>query len=153
MFEQLVRPYQSPGAVVSRGVVSKHTKKARGRSRIVWGDVGTLPVAEREDIPTDPSGYSFKLETCDDTYKEHKRETDSVRVENPNDSSQYVIVDRVKLISFAHQTDSKVLSSFSTETTAFADTSIPDDSVWGTVKASDRCKATYKLSNDGSSAP
>lgn len=153
MFEQLVRPYQSPGAIVSRGVVSKHTKKSRSKARVVWGDVGTLPVADREDVATDPSGYSFKLETCDDNYKEAKRQTNSVRVENPNDSSQYVIVDRIELISFAHQTDSKILSAFSTETTAFADISIPDDPVWGDIKASDRCKATYKLSNDGSTAP
>lgn len=147
MLEQAVRPFQDAGNIASRQIVSKQIKKSRQRSRVVWGGIGTLPVADMEDTGTDPAGYSFKLEQCSDTYKEHKRETEQVRVSNPNDSSQYVDIDRIKLISFAHSTDAKLLSAFSTETTAFADTAIADDAVFGTVSKNDKCKATYTLLN------
>jgi len=145
MLEQIVRPFQQSGAIASRGVVSTRARLQREKARLVWGSAGNMPTADKEEDGTDPSGYNFKLEACDDTYKEKSRDTEKIRVENPDDNSQYVMVDRIKLISFAHQSDSKILSSFSTETTAFADSTISDSPAYGTVGKNDKCKATYSL--------
>lgn len=147
MLEQVVRPYQTSDTIVSRPIVAKLRKKARTRPRVIWGAVGTLPAVDKEDDGTDPQLYSFKLESCNDTYKESKREVTPIRITSANNSDNYVDFNRIKLISFAHQTDSKILGSFSSETTAFADTAISDSSTFGTVKAGDKCKATYNLTS------
>jgi hypothetical protein len=87
MFEYLVRPYQSPrsqGSVVIPSTPSAPTEKAV----LTWGASATLPVQAK--------GISFNTACCKEKSDEQSRETDIIRIENPNDSSQYMVVERAK---------------------------------------------------------
>lgn len=118
MLEQVVRPFQTPGAIVSRQVSSKRIKKQREIARLLWGDTGSLPQPHK--VPDDTSGgYNFKLkDDCADTYSEGKRNTSKIRVENPDDSSQYVMVERIDSMSFQKKPTNKSTAT-GTETTDF----------------------------------
>jgi len=56
--------------------------------KICWGTVGQMPTAQ--PMPT----VDFNVN------RETRRTTEPVRIENPDDSSQYVIADRIKEIQF-----------------------------------------------------
>lgn len=86
MLEQLVRPFQrrdlSPR---TRIVVSTGT----GTEPIVieFGEAGSLPTGKQDT-------FEIKLEKEKEQYKETHRTTRKVRIENPDDPDQYVMVER-----------------------------------------------------------
>jgi hypothetical protein len=87
MFEYLVRPYQSPrsqGSVVIPSTPSAPTEKAV----LTWGASATLPITAK--------GISFNTACCKEQSDEQSRLTDIIRIENPDDSSQYIVVARAK---------------------------------------------------------
>lgn len=154
--EQIVRPFEQTGAVASREVISVRTKQQRERARLIWGNAGTLPTAVKETTGS-PDGVNLKVEACDDTYKEtagrkygvtirvHQKNADGT--DNPDN---YVDWQPIQLMSFKHQAGTKILSAFSSETTAFADFDTGTD--FSVAKKSDQCKASYTL-NAPSSTP
>jgi hypothetical protein len=86
MFEYLVRPYQSPRSQGS--VIIPSTPSAPGEKAVLtWGTSATMPVAK---------GISFNTVCCKESSDEQSRETEPVRIENPDDSSQYIMVARSK---------------------------------------------------------
>jgi hypothetical protein len=87
MFEYLVRPYQSPrsqGSVVIPSTPSAPTEKAV----LTWGASATVPIQAK--------GINFNTACCKEESDEQSRETENVRIENPDDSSQYIMVARSK---------------------------------------------------------
>jgi hypothetical protein len=87
MLEYLVRPYQSPrsqGSVVIPSTPSAPTEKAV----LTWGASATLPIQAK--------GFSINTACCKEKSDEQSRETDIIRIENPDDSSQYMVVARAK---------------------------------------------------------
>jgi hypothetical protein len=86
MFEYLVRPYQSPRSQGS--VIIASTPSAPGEKAVLtWGASAQLPAAK---------GISFNTACCKEQSDEQSRETDIIRIENPDDSSQYMVVARAK---------------------------------------------------------
>ena len=51
--------------------------------------------------------------TADEIWTEYSRTTETVRVENPDDATQYVDVDRIVTVTFAKPDGTTVLLSFS----------------------------------------
>lgn len=64
--------------------------------KICWGSAGAMPSAE----PMPTFGFTVK-----EHWKETSRESDVVRVENPDDPTQYVMEDRPKSLKFDKTTD------------------------------------------------
>lgn len=84
MIEGIVRPFQSP-QVTQSGLIPVPSVGPVTPASLRWGAVGNLS----------SSGVSFKA--CQQQkYSEVSRQTDTVRVTNPQDSSQYVDVQRTK---------------------------------------------------------
>lgn len=100
--EQIVRPFQSPTPLNTRRVIPSSTKEAPQTATIIWGKPGTMPVAVESaaDQPVPMPGVNVKTKKVTDRNVEKSRETETIRIENPNDPSQYVIVERVKKITF-----------------------------------------------------
>lgn len=146
MLEQAIRPWVPTGALRQNNIVADQTKVNRGRARVVWGAVGTIPTPDVETDPVDPSTYKFKLEECNDGYKESKRKTKTIKVTNPDDAEQFVMIDQIQLIAFEHTTDAKLVGSFSTETTAFADFTLNTETTGTSKPKVEQCVATYTLS-------
>lgn len=86
MIEGIVRPFQSP-QVTQSGPIPIPSVGPTQPASLKWGAVGKLP----HPVTT----YSWKISSKDsETVTELSRSTDTVRVYNPQDSSQYADVQR-----------------------------------------------------------
>lgn len=149
MLEQLVRPFQSPFAVAQRRitVISVETSSLPD-ARLTWGTVGTLPAGAIEDDDKNLLVDGFKLETCDNTLAETSRRTKQIRVENPDDPSQFVIIQVPTSVSFTNGERKSIVGAIASETTAFSDISIKGSTTgWDTVTRRNDCRTEMDLNN------
>lgn len=97
--ESLVRPYQAPAPVSTKRITPVRTdvpdETAGGR----WGKAGNLPVPVEVPPGEDPLLINFEVKKKKE-HNEVSRETEKVRVENPDDPNQYVITERIKKITY-----------------------------------------------------
>jgi len=103
--EQIVRPFQSALAIGTRRVIVVPLDPPDDEASISWGVAGELPEAIATENPVtdgDPEagGIGYQIKSCNDTLQEKARNTEDVRVENPDDPDQYVIIARVKSMTF-----------------------------------------------------
>lgn len=145
MLEQLVRPFQTPISIATIRVVAKDLSTPKSDAIIQWGQAGTLP-SPTEETKTPTGGISWKVDECSANLNEHSRKTDNVRVENPDDPSQYVVVQRINSISFDKK-GSKIVGAIRTETTVFAADDPFAGTPFGDVPKADNCQDTYNLNN------
>lgn len=97
--ETLVRPFTTPNPLGTRRITTVRTKVPTETSGGTWGVAGNLPVAV--EVPPGEDPLSIGIATQKKTnHIEISRETEKVRVENPEDPNQYVIVERIKNIGF-----------------------------------------------------
>jgi hypothetical protein len=89
MLEGIVRPFQTPQVTLSGQIPIPSVGPVRPAS-LRWGAVGQLP----------PYTISWSLNA--ETYSETSRTTDVVRIYDPNDSTQYVDVQRTKNLVMKH---------------------------------------------------
>src|SRR5205814_10253990 len=96
--EQIIRPFQllDPTATIRVPVVRDQV--AVQPAHLSWGAAGKLPTAVQQD-PTF-NGTNFRVEECDTHLAENSRDTEDMRVEDPNNSNNYVIVQRIRRIDF-----------------------------------------------------
>lgn len=142
MFEELVRPAAAPGSLATRLLPSNNVQVQVTRARLIWGTAGTLPG------PTVESGGGFKVEECDTGFTETKRTTSNLRVENPDDPTQYVIIQRIESVAFDGKPRKKIVGSIVSETTAFAEFDPFAGSPFGDVpQGQDGCQSTYTFHN------
>lgn len=94
--EPVVRPFQSPGIINDKKVrVTRVLKVTTERAIITWGSAGDAPETKQVGIKVTVKGVDVQK-----PYSEKSRKTTDIRVENPNDSSQYVMVRRIDEIKF-----------------------------------------------------
>jgi hypothetical protein len=139
--ERLVRPYQKPTALAFGRVISRTVAPSADTATILWGDVGTLPTPTQEDVPDDSVG--FTVEVCDTDYTETSRIVQPVKVKNPDDDSQFVIVDRIQSMSFRSQEKAKLAGAIRSETTTFGDTGFGGS--LESVPLTQNCKSSFNL--------
>jgi len=97
--EKIVRPYMPP-PVFSGTPIAPSQPKQPSEAKLVI--TGTLP----GDYITMESGFAGgKTETKqdDNDKKANKKEKEKVRVENPDDPDQYVVVERIKKLTMTDQ--------------------------------------------------
>ncbi len=143
--EQLVRPFVAVPTIATRRIVAKNKAVTKGTAIIRWGSAGAMPTATQRTV--DSSGVNFSIECCKDTYSEHERNTDLVRVENPDDPTQFVMVRRIKDITFGKKSE-ECYDPFTDVGVRSALAEI-DASVAPIFAATDNggCKAKYSLTN------
>lgn len=88
--EKVIRPFQSEQAFQAARVVEPTIEVAPATTE--WGSAGGTEFETRSAF--------VNFVTNKSNYKEQFRVTDQVRVENPDDPTQFVVVDRIKQIAF-----------------------------------------------------
>lgn len=139
--ESIVRPYQRPVGVAFGRIISRTVAPSTDIATVTWGDVGTLPTPVQEDVPNEGGG--FNVEVCDSDYNETDRTVQPIKITNPGDSSQFVVVDRVKSMSFRVTEKVKNAGAVRSETTSFPDTGFGGS--LESVPKGDNCKSTFNL--------
>lgn len=97
--ESFVRPFQRPENLGTRRIRSVTTQVPDQTAGGTWGIAGNLPVAVEVPPGEDPALLSFTVSKRKE-HREVSRETERVRVENPDDPNQYVIIERIKSVRF-----------------------------------------------------
>jgi len=93
---EALRAFETPRVAPKTRIVGKPLKHPLQIATLTWGAAGTLPSAV--EIPI-VGGAGFKIDpTAMNT--ELWRITEPVRIENPDDPTQYVIIDRVTSLAF-----------------------------------------------------
>lgn len=117
---------------------------------LCWGKVGKL--AEGELVV----GDSFEIVDCDEKHKEKSRKTDNIRIENPDDSEQWIEVERANEMLFKKtEKKSKAPTNSSTAapegigdfTTQFQPFFFPEPG-----NQTNKCQLTVSLNNGPKSA-
>lgn len=119
---------------------------------LCWGKVGNLPEG------TLVTGDSFEVLDCDERHNEKSRKTDDIRIENPDDSEQWVEVRRANEIVFK-KTEKKVKApknNSTAEPEGLLDF-VPEPIEWESFKPEQseetkKCLLTVKLNNGPTSA-
>lgn len=100
--ESVVRPFQTRNNLSTKRIATKTTdpkSKSSGTAcsaALCWGDVGTKPTPQ-------PDGLSVETNDCNEANSELAgRKYNDIRIENPDDSSQFVMVRRPSTIYFKH---------------------------------------------------
>lgn len=92
MLEQIVRPFQTTNTIVNRrSLVTKPTKVTPQKAVIVWGAEGQAP---------ETRGLTINVKNSDNKYKEQSRKTTDIRIENPDDSSQFIVAQQINNVTF-----------------------------------------------------
>lgn len=101
--ESVVRPFQGRNKFSNKRIATKTSDpkvKSSGTNctaALCWGDVGTKPTPI-------PDGLNVETNDCNEAHTEISgRNSDLLRIENPDDSSQYIMVRRPKTIYFKKQ--------------------------------------------------
>lgn len=101
--EQLVRPFARPDTLSRRRIIASNTKVEVQPAILSWGTAGSID-SPREVEAVDPLLIAVELKKDHDEFTEPapgmRREVERVRVENPDDPNQYVMVERIRRISF-----------------------------------------------------
>src|SRR5580765_6353879 len=97
--ESLVRPSQSPVTLGTRRITPVRTQVATDTAGGTWGVAGNLPVAVEVPPEADPLVFNFEVKKSKE-HQEVSRETEKIRVQNPNDPDQYVVIERLKSVRF-----------------------------------------------------
>jgi hypothetical protein len=100
--ETAVRNFQLPTALSRNRVVQQVAKVSAQRARLRWGAVGTLP---------SPSTGGFNT-LKDNKYVEKTRNGKLLKITNPDDSSQYVIVESAQSAFFARHDPNEITVSW-----------------------------------------
>ncbi len=145
MLEQIVRPFADPNALATTRIVAKNLSPAFQRARLLWGATGQVPTPTEEQPG---AGLSFKCECCKDGYGENTRKTSMKRVENPDDPSQYVMVEAIDEIGFDVTKQGCADGSDPVVARAFAQIDAEIAAAFPVIDLTGKdCKATFSLKN------
>jgi len=99
MLEALIRPFEERQVTGTRRLVGKAKRQPVETAQLIWGSAGTLPTAV---VETEPDGTTTpaKVKARDVQNVETTRTVEEVRVENPDDATQFVTVERIRTIEF-----------------------------------------------------
>lgn len=146
--EQIIRPFQSRDTLSNRRVVSKSTKIPTQEVIVEWGTAGDMPAAD-EIEKDEEGGISFNVVKCDDKFDEKNRKFKTVRIENPDDPSQYVMVERINQITFDKKSEGTNLTMYNNSTTSFVPMPLFDNnSYFADDDDKNKCNSAFNLHNE-----
>lgn len=97
LLEQIVRPFQAPDSLIKRLNSTLVVQAPSGIPTLAWGAAGTAPT---------PFAVSFTVTGPINQFYEIDRQVTPVRIQNPDDSTQYVIAQRVDSVTFKKKSGS-----------------------------------------------
>jgi len=114
--------------------------------RLCWGSVGELPTAEL------PEEVGLETIDCDETHAEVSRETDDVRIENPDNAENWVEVERPKKFTMNKTETTKGANNNTDTASADLEAFRPEPIEFESFRpletgSSKRCKLTVTIKN------
>lgn len=146
--EQIVRPFQNTDVLSKRRIISNSTKEDTDEVIIEWGRSGDAPAASEIERDAEDGNFTFEVVHCDDKYDEKNRKFNTVRIENPDDPSQYVMVQRINQISFNKKSEANNMTMYNNSTTSFVPVPIFDNNnYFANDPNENKCNSTFDLRN------
>jgi hypothetical protein len=140
--ETIVRPFQTPVVINQGRVVVSRLKVPVTPAELRWGTVGTLPTA----VEAPPGTENFNVQDCNSGFSETTRGTTDVRVENPNDKNQFVMVRRINNIAFKKSDKGDQSNSYVAFALQSAETQLDVKFDTGrSMGPTQKCEDSYKL--------
>lgn len=143
--EYAVRP-AVPTSPHGLTIIAKTTGASRERATLTWGAKASLP-----DV-----GAATNIACCKENLDETERETETVRITNPQDANQYIDVARAKKLSLDKSNENKCNAISSAEQ---SDSSSTDFTVTGFESDTftdesfiKKCKTVWNLKNNTTAA-
>lgn len=146
--EQIIRPFQSRDILSNRRIVSKSTKIPTQEVIVEWGTAGEMPAAT-EIEKDEEGGINFQVVDCDDKYDEKDRKFNTIRIENPDDPSQYVMVERINQITFNKKSESQNMTMYNNSTTTFVPVpNFDNNTYFSNDDDNKQCNSAFILKNN-----
>lgn len=147
--EQIIRPFQNPDVLSRRRIVSKSTKIPTDDVTIEWGRSGDAPAASEVTHDEDTGGISFEVVHCDDKFDEKNRKFKTVRIEQPDNPDNYIMVDRIHQITFNKKSEANNMTMYNNSTTSFVAMPLYDNNnYFANDPAGNKCNSSFDLKNN-----
>jgi hypothetical protein len=146
--EQIIRPFQTTDILSKRQIVSNSTKIPTDEVIIEWGNSGTDPTPS--EITRDATTGDFVVEVvhCDDKFNEKDRKFNTIRIEQPDNPENYVMVDRIKQITFNKKSETNNMTMYNNKTTSFVAMPMYDNNSYFANSPDDnKCHSSFALNN------
>ena len=140
MLEYVVRPFSSPGALGSTLIPSNPGLTVE-RAILKWGAQATMPAAKSSGV---------NVVCCNEGLNEQSRQTETVKISNPNDSSQFIMVKRAKSLSLKKTEDKNGCDAQNSFGMSFAPTNFSfsgDAEISAALDVPDTCQVKLTLKN------
>lgn len=98
--EQLVRPFVAPRSLVSRRIIPSKAELTVETAGRTWGAAGLLPSPRETEEPGPAPQISINVKIKPEKNKTRALETEQVRIEQPDNPDNYVILERIKKITY-----------------------------------------------------
>ncbi len=141
---EALRPFETPLVAPTTRIVGKPLKHPLEIATMTWGGAGTLPSAIQ--IPIIGGGYKIDPTSMNN---ELWRITEPVRIENPDDPTQYVIVNRITAVAFKNPKGVVAAGPADATTTSTVDPTAAATATTTTGVAVAPATNTYTLDNSG----
>lgn len=139
--EYVVRPFAAPGALGST-LIPSNPGTTTDTARVTWGAQATLPTAKTTGI---------NIQTCNEGVEETGRTTESVKISQPNNPDNFLMVARAKTLTLKKSDKQSSANMGSTTAWAGATTNFGFGEVSGiTDGTTDNCQVNLKLNNNTS---
>jgi hypothetical protein len=102
MLEDLVRPFTASQPLGTRRVISTSIKLPSQNAHLQWGNTGALPTPVETPAEQPAVGINFKVKKEDQTLKEKGREIEKVKVQQEGNPDNFVVIERIKSITFGN---------------------------------------------------
>lgn len=146
--EQIVRPFQNTDVISRRKIVSKSTKIPTQEVIIEWGRAGDAPAATQVEHDEE-GGINWQTNNCDDKFDEKNRKFTTIRIENPDDPTQYVMVERINQINFNKKSESTNLTMYNNQTMSFVPVPLYDNNTYFSNEDDSKgCNSAFTLKNN-----
>lgn len=147
-FNRIVRPFERPGTIATKRIVSTAEKIDVGPAVFTWGRAGASINAEQLDDPPPPIEFAFEVKTKK-TFQETFRLSDVIRVRNSDDPNQFVDVKRPRKVKYEKREANVYPDGTEVDVTAKYSASYtenPRSDIWKT--ASGKEIVYYKLNSE-----
>jgi hypothetical protein len=103
--EQIVRPFAPPQPFNTQRLVATSVKQPTQTAHVNWGVAGTLPSAIETPALQPAAGIGFNTKKQDQRLTETSRETEKVKVQQEGNPDNFVVIERIKKITFGKTPD------------------------------------------------
>jgi hypothetical protein len=146
--EQIIRPFQITDVLSKRRIISNSTKLDTEEVIVEWGRSGDAPAASEVEHDAETGGIGFEVVHCDDKYSEKDRKFKTVRIEQPDNPENYIMVDRINQITFDKKSEANNMTMYNNSTTSFVAMPMFDNnSYFADDPNGNKCNSSFELNN------